>query len=84
MNESEAREMIEVSLMEYANTLDYKKALEHGIERFIKRTNERATTNLSNDIIAREIQSHPQTTNRTIERFTNEHNFNNEETLEEL
>lgn len=84
MNESEVREIIEVSLMEYANTLDYKKALDHGIERFINLTKQGTTTNLSNNVIARETQKYTPPFEGTIERFTNEHYLDNEQEIKEL
>lgn len=84
MNESQAREIIEVSLMEYANTLDYKKALEHGIERFINLTKQRAITDISINPSLRESKEHAQTSDRIIERLTDEYNFDNEEKIGEL
>lgn len=84
MNESEVREIIEVSLMEYANTLDYKKALEHGIERFINLTKQRAITDISINTPIRESKEHTSTSDRIIERLTDEYNFDNEEKIGEL
>ena len=84
MNESEVREIIEVSLMEYANTLDYKKALEHGIERFINLTKQRTITDLPINTTFRESKEHAPTSDRIIERLTDEYNFDNEEKIGEL
>lgn len=83
-DEYKIRQIIEVALTTFAKTSDYSKALEYGIEEFISIVNggqQHPEGHSDNNIIRTDTQIYPHSQSEIIERFTNEHYFDNEEDI---